>query len=225
MTNKTNSIKTFLPYLPLYLAVPVGYALLFTSLGHPIHWGAFGIGALGWLIALILRSPVAIIAGKLANRSSAQLIIVSSSGPLEEIVRLVVLALTSFTLSHVLSVGQGWAAIEVVYAIINGIMMIVLANGTDEKSAEARKMMEQQGMRTDLSPLVGVIERVTASAFHIGATLLIAFEPWLVLLLIPAHSLLNLGASRLMKSSIVWAEVLVGIFGIAALAAGWLLHI
>jgi len=224
MTKPSNSIRSFIPYLPLYIAVPIAYALVFSFLGHPIHWGAYGIGALGWLAALILRSPVALIAGRLA-KPSAQLIVVSSSGPLEEIVRLIVLALTSFTLSNALSVGQGWAAIEVVYAAINGIMMLVIANGTDEKSAEARKMMEQQGMRTDLSPLVGVIERVTASAFHIGAALLLAFQPWLVLLLVPVHSALNLIAGRLMKTSIVWTEIFVAIVGIAVLAAGWLVHV
>jgi len=225
MPKPTKSIKSFIPYLPLYVAVPVAYALVFNYLGYPIDWRAYGIGALGWLIALILRTPVIQIAGRLAKPSSAQLIVVNSSGPLEEIVRLVVLALTSFTLSNALSIGQGWAAIEVVYAAINGIMMLVIANGTDEKSIEARKMMEQQGMRTDLSPLVGVIERVTASAFHIGAALLIACQPWFVLLLVPAHSLLNLGAVRLMKTSIVWTEVFVAVVGIAVLAAGWLVHV
>ncbi len=224
MAKSSYTVQSFIPFLPLYAAVPVAYALVFGSLGYPVQWGAFGIGALGWMIALFLRAPLALLAGKFANPSTAKLIVVGSSGPLEETVRLIVLALTSFSLPNALSVGQGWAAIEVVYAVMSGIMMIVLANGTDEKSVQARQMMEQQGMRTDLSPLVGVIERITASAYHIGAALLIAFQPWLVLLLVPAHSLLNLGAMRLMKTSIVWTEILVATVGIAALAAGWLVH-
>lgn len=223
-TNTATPAK-FLLYLPFYAAVPVLYALLFLAFDQPLHWGAFGIGALGWLAALVLRGPIAVISHKLMKEHRAKLTVVASSGPLEEGVRLAVLALTSFSLSNAVSIGQGWAAIEVVYSVINGLMILVIINKKDEKSAQALQILEQQGMRTDLSPLVGVIERVTASAFHIGATLLIAYEPWLVLLLIPAHSLLNLGAVRFVKASIFWTEVYVGIVGFAVLTAGMLVHL
>src|SRR5690606_25619491 len=146
-----------------------------------------------------------------------KLTIVGSSGPLEEIVRLGVLAITSFTVSNAASIGQGWAAIEVLHAIINGFVLITILNRNDEKSQQTKQLLEQQGFPTDVHPIVGVIERISASAFHIGATLLIAYQPWLVIVLIPLHSAINLGAIPLMRRSMLWTQLYVGVVGIVTL--------
>jgi hypothetical protein len=73
--------------LPFYMAVPVLYGLVFHAVGQPIRWGAFGIGALGWLAALMLRGPVGALGMRLTTRNKAQTMLVASSGPLEEGVR------------------------------------------------------------------------------------------------------------------------------------------
>jgi len=226
MPNKKNvTFASFIPFIPLYAAVPLLYAWIFHSLGEPMSWGAFGLGALGWFIALILRGPVAAITSKLMTPDSAKLTVILSSGPLEESVRLILLALTSLTLSNAVSIGQGWAAIEVLYAVINTFAIITIVNRKDEKAAQALHAMEQQGMRADTNPIIGVIERITASAYHIGATLLIACHPWLVIVMIPLHSILNIGASYILKRfkhPMLGAQLFVGLIGAVSLVAGWL---
>ena len=47
----------------------------------------------------------------------------------------------------------------------------------------------------------GVIERVTVSAYHIGATLLLAWSPVLLIAAVPVHSALNLGLITLLPRS------------------------
>lgn len=222
MKKEIPSLASFIPYVPLYVAVPILYICLFHQFGEPVDLGAFGLGALGWFIALVLRAPVGAIASKLMNKEWTQRTVVLSSGPLEETVRLIVLALTSFSLSQAVSVGQGWAAIEVLYAIIHSVAILTIINRNDEKSAQVLEVLDQQGLDVDTkNHAIGVIERITASAFHIGSTLLIAFNPWLVIVMIPLHSFLNFGASHLMKRSMFAAQLLVALIGFTTLAVGW----
>ena len=65
-----------------------------------------------------------------------------------------------------------------------------------------------------------MVERVTASAFHIGATLLLARWPVLLIPAVPVHSGLNLGFLALLPRSMIRAQVLVGAIGLPVLAAG-----
>lgn len=212
----------FFATLPLYIMVPAALAIAFMFAGgHAIDWKAFGLGAAGWFAALLLRGPIAALVMKLPQ-SAAQTIIVSSSGVLEESVRLILLGLTAATLSEALSIGQGWAAIEVIYTIIAGLATLSLLGRTDDKAKQAQAMLAAQGT-AHLHPIWGVAERLFASLFHIGATLLIAAEPWLAAVLIPVHSLLNLSALWLMKRSILLVEGLIAVVGTGVMLAGWLL--
>ncbi|MEC0093689.1 YhfC family glutamic-type intramembrane protease [Paenibacillus macquariensis] len=205
-------------FLPLYLLVPVMFWLVFHYSGTAMEWKAFGLGALGWVIAFFLRGPLSAIVMKMP-KEKATTIIVASSGVFEECVRIAVLLLTSLTFSWSLSIGQGWAAIEVLFVIINLIVMISLSKRTDEKSIQAKEMLQMQG-NMNAHPVWGVIERIFASAFHIGCTLLVAKYPWLVVLLIPLHSFVNLSAIKLSKQSMVQTELLIAIFGIITLTVG-----
>jgi hypothetical protein len=205
-------------FLPLYLLVPVMFWLVFHYSGTAMEWKAFGLGALGWVIAFFLRGPLSAIVMKMP-KEKATTIIVASSGVFEECVRIAVLLLTSLTFSWSLSIGQGWAAIEVLFVIINLIVMISLSTRTDEKSIQAKEMLQMQG-NMNAHPVWGVIERIFASAFHIGCTLLVAKYPWLVVLLIPLHSFVNLSAIKLSKQSMVQTELLIAVFGIITLAVG-----
>lgn len=203
--------RRFYLAIPLFLLVPVGFWLAFNRFGFPMNWYAFGLGALGWFIALGLRGPVSLVK-KFMSKEKTTTIVVASSGPLEEIVRLLLLALTSAAFSWSVSVGQGWATIEVLFAIINQIILIIMVQRTDEKAIQAREFLESSGT-LNLSPILGVLERIFASAFHIGSTILIASNFWFVIIMIPIHSLINLGALKLAKKSIVLAEVLIAVVG------------
>ncbi len=75
-------------------------------------------------------------------------------------------------------------------------------------------------MLSPTAPALGVIERVAVSALHIGFTLLIAWQPLLVLATIPAHSAANFVALRLLRRSAVLTEVVWVLIGAAILLAG-----
>ncbi|UFJ39852.1 YhfC family intramembrane metalloprotease [Brevibacillus humidisoli] len=212
--------RSFYACIPLFVAVPIVIGLIFTSAGIPIIWSAFGLGALGWWIALLLRGPLAL-SLKRRPKESAQLIIGLSSGPFEEAVRWIILLLTAQSLPWAASLGQGWAAIEVLFTIVNGIVLTQLLRRDDDKSREVKAILEAQG-QLHASPLWGVIERIFASCFHIGATLLVAANPLLVLVMIPAHSLLNFAAASLMRRSLILAELMVAVIGGATLSLGLL---
>ena len=64
------------------------------------------------------------------------------------------------------------------------------------------------------------MERVTASAFHIGSTLLLARWPLLLAAAVPVHSGLNLGFLALLPRSMFRAQLLVGVIGLPVLGAG-----
>ena len=107
--------------------------------------------------------------------------------------------------------------------MVQAVAMAQLMGRTDEKALQARAALAAQGMdraTADAPVVAGAIERISASALHIGFTLLLAAQPLLVLLTIPAHSLTNLISLRLMRRSLFWMEVFLALAGIAALVAG-----
>ena len=120
-----------------------------------ISWLAVGIGALGWIVALALRTPIIVVARRAPkDREWPKNLVVLASGPCEEIVRLV--ALLIFGRSSSPSRCRwafGWASIEVIYAVVQAVAMAQLMGRTDEKALQARAMLAAQGM-----------ERVTAEA-------------------------------------------------------------
>ena len=91
---------------------------------------------------------------------------------------------------------------------------------TDEKAVQARRQLEDLGFLRDFPAYAGAIEPVTASAFHIGATLLLAWSPDVLIAAIPVHSGLNLGFIALLPRSMIRAQVLVGVIGLPVLGVG-----
>lgn len=211
--------------IPLIIAVPVAYAIAFGQLGHAFALAPFLAGAAGWFVALLLRTPVGL-AGLRITRSPerTQRWLVASSGPLEEAVRLAVLLLIGRDLSTALWVGLGWASIEVLYSMVNGFAIAVLAERTDPEAEQAKAMLPPSAFSSS-GPLWGVVERAWASALHIGFTLVLAAAPMAVLVTAPLHTLVNVGALRLLKErSIALVSVAGLLVGALVLAVGFALH-
>jgi hypothetical protein len=216
--------RNMLLAVPFHLLVIAGLYLLVSHLsGGAPAWGALGAGALGWLVALALRGPIAVAALKLAKRPEAgQSVVVGASGPLEEGVRLGVLVLLGASLPTALAVGLGWAVIEVVFAIVNGFVGNLLLSKDDDKAREAIALLEAQGMLRETGGHWGVIERVFASLAHLGFTLLAAAAPWWLLLTIPVHSAMNLSIQPLVKKGgLPLAEAVVALLGLTLFVGGW----
>ena len=214
---RRNLLLAALPTLALPIAIAVGLV----GLGAELRPLAIVAGALGWIVALILRAPVAIVAFRRSgSREGAQPWITGASGPLEELVRLGVLLLVGRDLDTALSVGLGWAGIEVVYALVNGAAMLALVGRDDPEAEQARAMLPFKEALTPSAPWWGVVERAWASALHIGFTLIIAAQPILVVVTILAHSATNLALLRLADRislarfqalGIAWAAVVVAV--------------
>ena len=144
-------------------------------------------------MALFLRAPVAMITQRLTTVSdTVQQVVILSSGPAEELVRLALVLITAANLDVAYAIGLGWGGIEVIYALINGFVIAALLKRTDEEALMARQTMEEMGLlRAAIKPVYGIVERLAVTAVHIGFTLLLAFQPLLVLVTIPFHSLIN----------------------------------
>ncbi|WP_210479119.1 hypothetical protein [Naasia sp. SYSU D00948] len=181
------------------------------------------VGAAGWMVALVLRQPVALIAARRLPREQAATAVGWFSGPAEELVRLVVVLLLVRSLGDALWAGFGWAAIEVVVLAANSLVIAGIVGRDDPKSREARELLEAQGMLVPSNPFWGFAERLSAIALHLGFTLLLFAAPWLVLLTIPLHSAVNMLAVRGAKRSVPLTEAGLAAVGAAVLVAGLVL--
>jgi hypothetical protein len=205
---------------PLYLLVPVLFAVLALIWEIELSLGWILLGAAGWLVALFLRAPVAMISQRLTtNSDTVRQVVILSSGPAEELVRLAVVLITAANLDVAYAIGLGWGGIEVIYALINGFMIATLLKRTDEEAIKARQTMEEMGLlRVGLRPLYGVVERVAVTAVHIGFTLLLAFQPLLLLIIMPVHSFVNYGFVVMMRRRVNIALILLALMGIGLVA-------
>jgi hypothetical protein len=210
--------------LPFTLLVPVAIGGALHVWGVALNWPAVGIGAAGWVLALVLRTPFSLLLkAALKTPERAQPWVTALSGPCEESLRLVALLVVGRSFPLALSVGLGWAAIEVVYGVVNGLALSSLLTRTDAQAAQARELLATLGMDralTPMAPFAGILERFSASLLHLGFTLMIAWQPWLVLATIPLHSLTNLGLVRVLRRSLALSEVLVLALGLLVFVAG-----
>jgi hypothetical protein len=207
---------------PAYLAVPILFAAWFRSLAGPLPWTAAGLGALGWWAALLLRIPLGPIAARLGSKRG-QLLIVAASGPLEELVRLAACAVAGRALAPALAVGLGWATIEIAFALVNAVVLLAVLRRSDERARAARRELAETGIPLDAPPLWGALERVSATALHVGFTLLLAASPWLVLITIPIHSGVNLFALRYVRR-LVPMQLALLVVGALVLGVGLAVH-
>jgi hypothetical protein len=218
--------KSLVRSTPVILAIPavIGVVLLLAGVGfEPVPFLA---GVLGWIVALMLRAPVAFAAMRLyaGERTRIQSVITAASGPAEEIVRLVVLLLVGSALGDALWVGLGWGAIEVVYGIVNGAAILALIDRDDPEAEQVRALLPVAAITRPDAPFWGIVERTWATLLHIGFTLLVAANPAFVLLTIVLHSATNLlllrglprlGLARLQLAGAAWT---IAVLLLAALA-------
>lgn len=202
------------------LAAPVLIGVVLTALlGQPAIIPAL-LGAAGWVLALVLRQPVALIATRSTTRERAALIVGWISGPAEEIVRLGLVLLITGRVADAVWAGFGWATIEVLIVMVNLLVISNLMTRNDPKSIEARELLEAQGMLKQTNPAWGVLERVSATALHLGFTLMLFAQPWLVLVTLPLHSVTNMLTVRFVKSRLAATELALLAWSVLVLVAG-----
>lgn len=208
--------------LVLLPAAVITFVAVLAAAGAPMLWPIL-IGAAGWMIALILRQPVALIAGRRLSQEATARMVGWFSGPAEEIVRFVLVLLTVHAVQEAAWFGWGWATVEILILAVNLLALSTLLTKDDQKSREARELLAAQGGLQTTGAVWGFIERLSASALHIGFTLMLFAQPWLVLVTLPLHSVINMLAVKYGKKNIVLTEVVLAVAGVAALAAGILL--
>lgn len=209
--------------IPALVVVPVVVGgVLWFLLAAP-DWRAVGLGAAGWVVALVLRQPFALLAVRLVGQKRAGTIVGWLSGPAEELVRLALVILLLSSVPAAAWAGFGWGAVEVLFTIGNAIAIAAMMTRTDAKSVEARELMRDLGMTAPQAAGWGVLERVSAMALHLGFTLLLFAEPWLVILTIPVHSATNMIAVRFAKTHLAATELALAVFSGAVLAVAVIL--
>lgn len=210
--------------VPLMLLVPIALGLGAAYWLAAPRWAMVGFGALGWLVALMLRSPIGAILGKPAPGQPPsernKTIMVAASGPVEELVRLGLVLLFAGGLANALWAGLGWASIEVVFTCVNSIVLASLIGRNDKQAQEVYQVLSAQGLVSDRNGLYAVLERVSASLLHVGFTLLLAWQPILVIATVVVHSATNLVAVRLAKRSLARTELIVAVIGVGVFAIG-----
>lgn len=223
----TPYIKNALSAIPLYFAALAPFIVLSYALEIELDTDYILLGALGWWLALLLRAPLILYAknSKLPMEKSNRLI-VGASGPAEETTRLILLVVIGLTSGNAYSVGIGWAAIEIIYGLTQVFGIGVLEQRTDKEAQEAKKLMKQAGMDKSLEPSTpfwGALERVSASALHIGFSLMLVFSPFMVTFTIPFHSAVNFGVLRANAVSVAKSQLTLLVVGLGILAVGLLL--
>jgi hypothetical protein len=213
--------KSFFLSVPFLIAAPVLWAVGLRAWLEPIAWSMVGLGVIGWLVALALRGPVALLAHQLhVPEERAKYWVGAASGPAEEGVRVVLLLLIGASFRQALWFGFGWATIEVLYTIMSGFLLASLLGRTNPEAEKAREFLQSQGLLRESGAIYGVIERIGATALHIGFTLLVAWHPLIAVFTAIIHSAVNLVAVRLARRSLALTEAMIVIAGIVTFLLG-----
>jgi hypothetical protein len=191
------------------------WLLVVTALDPDVQPGSLVLGIVGWLAALVLRIPVALVARKGKSLRRAQQIVVGSSGPAEELVRLAVILVTAQTFGGGLYLGLGWASAEIVYTTA----------AVWAASSARRRLPASDPRAACQSPAAGMyvtasVERLGIAAFHIGAALALAKYPTLVIPVMALHSGLNVVALRLAHRGTVLTEAFIVTTGVLLFVSG-----
>ncbi len=169
--------------VPILIALGPGFsALLFVSRLRINYWLNAILGGSGWLIALMIRFPLLVLINSL---SVFPRIFMASlaAGVFEETIRYLVVRhrVGKEKLYSSISLGLGWGLAE---ALIIYVLQVPLASAVYGYNW------------VELLP--GAVERNTAIVFHLAMTLVATIaatrSPWIVLIAITMHTLLNITA-------------------------------
>ncbi len=178
------------------------------------------LGAAGWMLALALRQPVGLVASRTTTRERTATIVGWFSGPAEELVRLALVLAVVRSFEDAVWAAFGWATIEVLLVVVNGLLIANLITKDDPKSAEARELLAAQGMLGTQHAVWGLLERLSATALHLGFTLMLFAQPWLVLVTLPVHSVTNMLMVRFGRTHLAAAELALAVVGATVLLLG-----
>lgn len=205
---------------PLLLIVPLLYVWAFNALGQgSLQFRPFFLGVLGWTFALLLRAPMMMLIVRFTHNVNEQ-VVAALSGPAEEVVRLLAVLFLQVNFASAISLGLGWAGIEVLYTVVSGFSTVVILSQGGIGALQLKKRFLDTGLTVPATVYSGVIERLSATALHLGFTLLLAYHPLLILITLPLHSLVNVGAITLNPRSALATQLLIALFGTTTLAVG-----
>jgi hypothetical protein len=205
---------------PLLLLVPLIYLLAFNSLDQgSIALKPFFLGVLGWSVALFLRPPLMMLIARLTHDVKEKTV-AAMAGPTEESVRLGIVLFLQANFASAISLGLGWATIEVIYTLISGFTTVVILSQGGVGAWQLKKRFLDSGQTVPATVYAGIVERLSATALHIGFTLLLAYHPLLILITLPLHSLVNVGAITLNNRSALATQTLLALVGGVTLLVG-----
>jgi hypothetical protein len=136
--------------------------------------------------------------------------------------RLLALWITGTALDTAICLGLGWASAEILYVIVNGVVLAYVRQS--QRIARIGGQQLEQDLSTRKGLLLGIIERLSATTFHVGASLMVAAFPLLVLVTIPIHSSLNLLPVFLPRRSLGTTEFIIAVLSTLVLILGLSLH-
>ncbi len=179
--------------------------------------GAALLGALGWMIALAARLPVLASAGRLHAVKRRDTILGVASGITDEVVRLALVLVVVGGAGSALWTGFGWALAGLVFAAATQLTQFGWPIGR-----QAAEQLRAQGGFISTHPVHGSVRGITATSFHLGATLLLAAGPWWVLATASAHAVVNVAFARWAGRRLVQVELLAAVVSATLLLAGLL---
>ncbi len=177
--------------------------------------GAVLLGVLGWLVALAARLPALASAGRLRDPERSRTILESASAITDEVVRLALVLVVVSGHAAALWAGFGWALAELVFVVATYLSRFSWPIGR-----QAAEQLRSQGGFLSTHPAHSGVRGITATSFHLGATLLLATGPWWVLVTAPAHVAVNLVFVRWARRRLVSVEVFSAVVSAALLVAG-----
>lgn len=177
--------------------------------------GAVLLGVLGWLVALAARLPALASAGRLRDPERSRTILESASAITDEVVRLALVLVVVSGHAAALWAGFGWALAELVFVVATYLSRFSWPIGR-----QAAEQLRSQGGFLSTHPAHSGVRGITATSFHLGATLLLATGPWWVLVTASAHVAVNLVFVRWARRRLVSVEVFSAVVSAALLVAG-----
>ena len=173
------------------------------------------LGVLGWLVALAARLPVLASAGRLRDPGRSRTILEPASAITDEVVRLALVLVVVSGSASALWAGFGWALAELVFVVATYLSRFSWPIGR-----QAAEQLRSQGGFLSTHPAHSGVRGITATSFHLGATLLLAAGPWWVLATASAHVAVNLVFVRWARRRLVSVEVFSAVVSAALLVAG-----